>query len=149
MFSVARGKHLRRVGDGKRVLTEIGIKQLKGAVRTRSGKISYAIEPPYLPTSLRQDLHPGGNSLCFAIQIAALMGASPIYAVGFTLQNGLGYFHGRTNPVTKRTTVYESERALAWCRWFSKEFPGRVLLDPSFSGPIYDVFPTFDPDSLR
>jgi hypothetical protein len=69
------------------------------------------------------------------------MGCDPIYAVGFTLQNGVGYHFGHTNPVTKRTTFYEQKRALAWCEWHSKTFPGRVQLDPGFNGPIYDVFP--------
>jgi hypothetical protein len=102
--------------------------------------MKYDLMPPYLPTTFREDFHHGGNSVCFAIQAAHLMGANPIYLVGFTLQTGLGYFHGRTNPVTRRTTIYQTERALAWLDWYGKKFPGRVLLDPSFDGPIYSVF---------
>jgi hypothetical protein len=150
VFSVARGRQVRIVGGKERRLSEIGIRQLKGAKRNqKSGEVEYAIMEPFLPRSLREDFHHGGNSLCFAIQLAHLMGANPIYLVGFTLQNGIGYFFGRTNPVTRRTTIYQHERALAWCRWYAKMHPGRVLLDPSFSGPIYDVFPKANFDARQ
>jgi hypothetical protein len=131
---------VRMVGGEQRTLSEIGISRLTGAHRAKNGTMSYALMPPFIPTTLRQDLHHGGNSLCFAIQIAHLMGADPIYAVGFTLQNGSNYFFSRTNPVTRKPTVYQHERALAWLAWYQSKFPGRVLLDPSFNGPVYDVF---------
>jgi hypothetical protein len=139
-FSVARGMQVRMVGGEQRTLSEIGISRLTGAHRAKNGTMSYALMPPFIPTTLRQDLHHGGTSLCFAIQIAHLMGADPIYAVGFTLQNGSNYFFSRTNPVTRKPTVYQHERALAWLAWYQSKFPGRVLLDPSFNGPVYDVF---------
>ena len=149
VFSVARGRQVRIVGGKERRIAEIGIRHLKGAHRAKSGEVQYAIMEPFLPRSLREDLHHGGNSLCFAIQLAHLMGADPIYLVGFTLQNGSNYFFGRTNPVTRKATVYQHERALAWCRWYQSKFPGRVQLDPTFSGPIYDVFPKANFDARQ
>lgn len=131
---------MRMVGGAPRTVSEISIARLTGAQRAKDGTMSYALMPPFVPRSLREDLHHGGNSLCFAIQIAHLMGADQIYAVGFTLQSGGGYFFSRTNPVTRKATVYQHERALAWCRWFESKFPGRVQVDPTFDGPITGVF---------
>jgi hypothetical protein len=72
------------------------------------------------------------------------MGCNPIYAVGFTLKTGSSYFYGSTNPVTRRSTIYQADRAIEWCLWYQRQFPGRVLLDPSFDGPIYSVFKKTD-----
>jgi hypothetical protein len=140
VFSTAHARRMKMVGQGQRAITEIKIKPIGGAKRTKTGAIEFATHPPYLPNSAAEPLHPGANSLCFAIQLAHLMGCSPIYAVGFTLQNGVGYHFGHTNPVTRKSTFYEQKRALAWCAWYEAQHPGRVLLDPGFSGPIYDIF---------
>lgn len=140
VFSVARGRNVRMIGGPPRIVSEVGIRPLKGAHRAKDGTMSYALMEPFLPRTLREDLHHGGNSMCFAIQIAHLMGAKRIFLVGFTLQTGSGYFHGRINPVTRRSTIYQHERAIHWCRFFESKFPGRALLDPSFDGPIYSVF---------
>ena len=100
-----------------------------------------AILPPYVPKSYQEPLHQGGNSVCFTIQHAHLMGADPIYLVGFTLQQGSGYaFGGRENPIHGRPPFYEVDRALDWLRFYESRYPGRVRLDPTFAGPIYDVF---------
>lgn len=131
---------VRYVGGPARVMAEIRIKPSKRARRSREGKIVYEHEPPYLPKTFADEFHPSANSLCFGLQLAHLMGARRIFAIGFTLQNGIGYHFGRINPVTRRTTFYEQERALAFCRWFEQRFPGRVLLDPSFDGPVYSCF---------
>lgn len=139
-FSVARGMQMRMIGGQPRTVSEVSIARLTGAHRTKDGKMSYALMPPFLPRSLREELHHGGNSLCFAIQIAHLMGADPIYLVGFTLQTGSNYFFANTNPVTRKATIYQHERAMAWCSWYESKFPGRVQLDPSFAGPIYSIF---------
>lgn len=141
VFSVARGRQVRIVGKSERIIAEIGVRSLKGAYRDKkSGQIRYAIMEPFIPHTLREDFHHGGNSACFAIQLAHLMGCDPIYMIGFTLQNGSNYFFGRTNPVTRKPTIYQHERALHWLSWYERMHPGRVRLDPSFNGPIYDVF---------
>lgn len=140
VFSVARSKNVRIVGKGKHSINEIEIQPIRGAKRNKKGEIEYPSVPPFLPRSFREAMHPGGNSVCFAIQAAHLMQCHPIYLVGFTLQRGSNYFFSRTNPVTKKATIYQTERALAFCRWYESKFPGRVLLDPSFDGPIYSVF---------
>jgi hypothetical protein len=140
VYSTAHGRRLRMVGRGERQMAEITIQPLRRGVRTQNGKWKLNSVPPYLPKSVTDQFHPSGNSLCFAIQLAHVMDCNPIYAVGFTLQTGLGYFFGRTNPVTRKTSHYEQDRALEFCRWYEKQFPGRVLLDPSFGGPIREVF---------
>lgn len=97
--------------------------------------------PAYLPESYAHPFHPGGNSVCYCIQHAHLMGADPIYLIGFTLQAGTAYAWGeRRNPVHKRPPFYDVPRAMDWLRFYESRYPGRVRLDPSFDGPIYDVF---------
>jgi hypothetical protein len=149
VFSTAHARRLKMVGRGERRIAEIRIQPAHGAKRDQKGQIRFNVVPPFAPRSARDVFHPSANSLCYAIQLACVMGCSPIYAVGFTLQNGLGYFFGRSNPVTKRTTVYEQERALEWCRWHARQFPARVQLDPSFQGPVYDIFPKANFDEVQ
>lgn len=140
---------VRHIGGPPRAFSEIRIQASKRARRSREGKIVFEHTPPFLPKALTEEFHPSANSLCFGIQLAHLMGARQIHAIGFTLQSGLGYHFGRTNPVTRRTTFYEKDRALAFCRWFEQRFPGRVLLDPSFDGPIYECFGTSSVREVR
>lgn len=149
VFSTRHATKMRMVGSKIRQVTEIKIQPVKPVRRAPSGRMEMQTVPPFIPKSAAQFFHPSGNSLCFGIQLAQVMGCFPIYAVGFTLQNGLGYHFGRTNPVTRRTTVYEQSRALDWCRWHAKMFPGMVQLDPTFSGPIYEVFPKANFDALQ
>jgi hypothetical protein len=98
------------------------------------------ISPPFLPERADQPFHPGGNSLCYALQWANLMGADPIYLIGFTLQSGSAYDWGYENPVTHRPSFYDVPRALDFCRFFEQQFPGRARLSSGYQGPIYDVF---------
>lgn len=98
---------------------------------------------PFMPKSIRDAYHPSGNSLCYMIQTAHLMGCDPIYCVGFTLQTGTGYFFGRKNPVLGRTTIYDHNRAFDWLRWYGAKY-GRAVLWPGFQGPVYDVMETLD-----
>lgn len=67
------------------------------------------------------------------------MGAAEIVLMGFTLQSGVGYEHGRMNPVTGKSSFYLPEAPLAWLRWYQESFPGRVKLAKGWSGPIYDA----------
>jgi hypothetical protein len=70
------------------------------------------------------------------------MGFSRILCMGFTLQSGLGYFFGRTNPVTRKAALYDEEVPLLWLSWYESQWPGRVRLLPGWSGPVYDVLQT-------
>jgi hypothetical protein len=100
--------------------------------------------PPYFVKNLDEPFHPGGNSLCYALQFALLMEADPIYLMGFTLVSGGGYEFGRDNPVKKagrsRPAFYDVERAMEWLREVEKKWPGRVRLLPGWSGPLQDLF---------
>lgn len=152
IYSTAHARKARMIGRGERRISGINITPAKAGKRMRSGAMHYPPVTPFLPKRITEPFHPGSNSLCYAIQLAHLMGCAPIVAVGFTLQDGLGYHFGRTNPVTNRTSTYgdnQRERVLDWLRWHVATFPDRVLLDPTFSGPVYDVLPRITADALQ
>lgn len=96
--------------------------------------------PPFLPARATDEFHPSGNSLCYAIQWALLMGADPIRLLGFTLQPGSPYPWGVENPVTHRPSIYQTERALDFLRFVEKTYPGRVRPLTGWEGPLYSVF---------
>lgn len=104
------------------------------------------MQAPFLPVNTLDPFHFGGNSVCYAIQWAHLMGADPIYLLGFTLQAGSPYEWGSKNPITKVPSCYETDRALMWLRWYESRYPGRVRVFPGWEGPIYDVFQEVAPD---
>jgi hypothetical protein len=121
----------------------------KGTVRYPDGVRRNGVTPSYMPESLTAELHPGGNSLCYTIQLAHLMGCDPIYALAFTLKPGSAYQGGsNVNPVTKRASMYDVRRALEWLSWYQQQWPGRVQLVEGWSGPVYDVFPKVRCDEL-
>lgn len=130
------------MGERRWPISEIAIGKVGGGQRDKDGQWRPTWVDPYLPKRITADYHPGGNSLCYMLQTAILMGCDPIYLLGFTLQSGAGYFFGRSNPVTKRTTIYDSDRALQWLRWLQERMPGRVFCDPDWAGsPVSEVFP--------
>lgn len=146
-YSAAGSRMLRMVGQRTWPVAMIRIRSLKGVPGQRVEKKGVGvwhrnIHPPYLPDRITDAYHPGGNSLCYTIQTAHLMGCNPIYALGFTLQSGSGYFHGLTNPATRARSLYDEDRALSWLRWYEAQHPNRVRLLPGWEGPIYDVFAT-------
>lgn len=149
IYSTAHARKARMIGQSERRIAGIRISPAKAIGRNPDGSLRFAATPPSMPRNIGDEFHPSSNSLCFATQLAHLMGCKPIIAVGFTLQNGLGYHFGRTNPVTGRTTIYEQERALAWLQWYNAAFPGRLLLDPTFDGPVYSVLPRISADGLQ
>lgn len=144
-----RGEALaRQVGTRQIQPYHISIARPKGTVRCSDGVRRNGISPPFMPKTLADEFHPGGNSLCYAIQLAFLMGADPIYLLGFTLKSGSGYFFGDLNPVTKRKNVYDERRALDWLTWFESKWPGRAKLVEGFDGPLRDVLQTESCDAL-
>ena len=149
LYSSVGSKQLRMVGVRNRRIAEITIAPVHGGVRAKNGQIKKPLVEPYMPASFTKPFHPGGNSACFTIQTAHLMGCNPIYLLGFTLQSGTGYFFGRTNPVTRRSALYDQERALSWLTWYRQANPGRAKLWPGWSGPIYDVLEVADEAELR
>ena len=107
------------------------------------------MKDPYLPESFDHEFHPGGNSLCYMAQVAHLLGAGQVYALGFTLQAGSTYFFGRENPVHRGPPIYDTDRALHWLSWYESQHPGRLKLLPGFAGPVYDVLQTETLDDYR
>jgi hypothetical protein len=145
-----RGEAIARMVGAKRIDPfHIRIAPPKGTVLYDDGVRRNAATPPYMPESLTDEFHPGGNSLCYTIQLAHLMGAGPIYALGFTIKPGSGYQWGNnTNPVTGRASMYDTRRALEWLSWYQQQWPGRVQLVEGWSGPVYDVFSKVGCDEL-
>jgi hypothetical protein len=94
---------------------------------------------PFLPAKATDEFHPSGNSLCYAIQWALLMGADPIRLLGFTLQSGSPYPWGPNNPVTGKPSFYDVERALDFLRFVERTHPGRVRPLAGWEGPLYSV----------
>jgi hypothetical protein len=148
-YSVAGSNALRTVGQVRWPISEISIAPAKGGTRTKDGVYRPAIVEPFLPKRITDPYHPGGNSLCYMIQTAHLMGCDPIYAIGFTLASGSTYFFGRENPVTRRSSIYDTERAIHWLRWYQSRYPGRVRLWPGFNGPVYKVLEVVDEDEAE
>lgn len=146
-----RGEAVARMIGRKRIRPfHIRIQQPRGTVRFPDGVRRNAHSEPFMPAKLTDEYHPGGNSLCYMIQTAHLMGCNPIYALGFTLQSGSGYFFGsRTNPVTYQRAIYDAPRALHWLSWYQEHWPGRVQLVEGWSGPAYDVLPEVTCDELK
>lgn len=107
------------------------------------------MQEAFVPQKFSDEFHPGGNSLCYMTQIAHLLGAGPIYALGFTLQGGSPYFCGRMHPLTEKPSIYDTDRALHWLSWYESAYPGKLKLLPGFSGPVYDVLQTENLDDYR
>jgi len=114
---------------------------------------SYAAWPEmqdgFVPKSFDEPFHPGGNSLCYMTQLAHVLGAEQIYAIGFTLQHSSPYFFGREHPLRGGPAIYDTDRALHWLSWYESQHPGRLKLLPGFSGPVYDVLRTEELDGYR
>lgn len=146
-----RGEAIARLVGSKRIDPfHIRIAPPKGTVLYDDGVRRNAATPPFMPESLTDEFHPGGNSLCYTIQLAHLMGCDPIYALAFTIKPGSGYQWGNnTNPVTGRASMYDVRRALEWLSWYDQQWPGRVQLVEGWSGPVYDVFSKVTCDELR
>lgn len=149
-YSVAGSAQLKMVGQRKWPIAEITVQQPKAITRNQKGVIMRQRTPPFLPKSMRDPYHPGGNSLCYMVQTAHLMGCNPIYCLGFTLESGSKYFFGGTNPATRRSSFYSDPgRAVEWLKWYDSKHPGRVRLWPGWSGPIYGVLQEVGDDEAR
>ena len=107
------------------------------------------IQEPFMPGSFKDEFHYGKNSLCFMTQIAHLLGAGQIYALGFTLQPGSPYFLGRMHPLRGQPSIYDVDAAVHWLSWYEQQHPGKLKLLPGFQGPVYDVLQTEDLDGYR
>ena len=62
------------VGKGQRQLAEVGIKNRGRGMRLPNGVYRAKVHPNYMPEKITAPWHPGGNSLCYMIQLAHLMG---------------------------------------------------------------------------
>lgn len=138
----------RQVGTKRVDPVHIRIAKPKGTELCPDGVRRNGVSKPYMPKSIADEYHPGGNSLCYTIQTAHLMGSTEIYALGFTLKSGGRYFFGDKNPVTKRTSIYDERRALDWLAWYDSTWPGRARLLEGWDGPAYDVLQAVTNDEL-
>jgi hypothetical protein len=150
VFSMRGGAVSRMVGTKKIDPVLIQVAKPAGTVEYPDKVRRFGISPPFMPKSITEPYHPSGNSLCYGIQTAHLMGAETIYALGFTLQSGSAYFWGdRRNPITKKGSTYDVARALHWLKWYDSQWPGRCQLVEGWSGPVDDVLPKVSLHELR
>jgi hypothetical protein len=150
VFSMKGEAIARQVGRKRIQPYHIRIARPKGTVLYDDGVRRNGVSKAFMPKSLTDEYHPGGNSLCYSIQTAHLMGIEKIYCLGFTLKSGSRYFFGtEQNPVTKRASIYDTHRALDWLAWFQASWPGRAHVTEGWDGPVYDVLPKLTNDELR
>lgn len=144
-YSIVGSHQLKTIGQKKWPVAEITIGAAGAALRRPNGQIVRPTPKPFMPETIRHPYHPGGNSVCFMVQTAHLMGCNPIYLLGFTMMSGTGYFFSLENPATKKRSFYsDPDRALSWLSWYQKQFPGRLKLWPGWSGPIYNAVEVLD-----
>jgi hypothetical protein len=144
-----RGEAISRMIGTKKVQPyHIRIQRPKGTELCPDGVRRNGVSKPFMPKSFVDEYHPGGNSICYAIQTAHLLGSEEIYLLGFTLKSGSRYFFGEKNPVSRRASIYDSRRALDWLKWFEKTYPGRAKLVAGWDGPVYDILQTISNDDL-
>ncbi len=145
-----KGSAIARLIGSKRVNPyEIFIERVKGIEKCSDGVMRNGVTAPFMPKSFKHEYHPSGNSLCYTIQTAHLMGCDPIYALGFTLKSGSRYFWGESkNPILNRGSIYDVRRAVAWLKWYEHSWPGRVQLVQGWAGPVYDVLQMVTCDAL-
>jgi len=148
-YSVAGSSQLKFVGRKKWPVSEITIGRPGPGRRDRGGVYRPGWVAPFMPKKITEPYHPGGNSVCYMIQTAHLMGCDPIYLLGFTLLPGSGYFFGSSNPVTRVRSVYDTDRALDWLRWYQERYPSRVKLWPGWQGPIYEALEVLDDEQAK
>lgn len=140
-YSTKGSRMMRMVGKGFRPTTEISIERPPRGHTGKDRVYRPGWTKPFLPKRITDPFHPSGNSLCYMLQLAHLMGCNPIYLLGFTLTSGSPYFFGATNPATRRPSFYsDPERALTWLRWYNEQNPGRVKLWPGWPGRLQEVF---------
>lgn len=139
-YSVAGGKMARELGKPVRTLAEISVRARRKGKKVGPLQYRAGCEPAYMPEKITDQYHPGGNSVCYLIQTAHLMGCDPIYLLGFTMESGTPYHFGRINPVTKRGAFWDVVPPMDWLRWYESRYPARVMVCSGWSGPIYDVF---------
>lgn len=137
IMSPSHSRHLRMIGQGEARRVEIEIESCSASQK----------RPNRIPANFADPLHPGGNSLCYAVQIAHLMGADQIVAVGFTLKSGSRYQHKGGNPATRCETARYGDisRPMSWLSWYCNTFPGKLALDVTFEGPLYELPETIAP----
>ena len=140
----------RHIGQKRINPYHIKIATPKGTMLCDDGVRRNGISEPYMGKSIAAEYHPGGNSICYALQTAHHMGAEEMILAGFTLKSGSPYFFGtEKNPVTKRSSIYDTHRALAWLSWFEKTWPGRARLMEGWSGPVNSVLQTVTHEELN
>lgn len=140
-YSSASGKLLKLVGQPKLFTrVEFAIAPPARGGRRIGNEWHNTAVAPFIPEHMDQPFHPSGNSLCYAIQWALLMGADPIYLMGFTLQSGSAYPWGPNNPVTGRPSFYDLPRAIDFLEFVERTYPGRVRPLTGWEGPLYSVF---------
>ena len=119
------------------------IKMSQGGYRDpNTGFFHRPMAEPYLCSDPTQPFYFGGNSLCYALQWAHIMGASMALLMGFTLKSGSGYFFlPNGQKPTKSSGIYEMDRARGFLSVLEAQKPGWAKVVDGWEGPVYDLLP--------
>lgn len=149
VYSTRRFLLSRTVGRPKNVQVpwQIQNPNKHGGARVK-GRWEPNLTPGFLPSSIRTNLHPSGNSLGYALQFANIFGASSVTLVGFTGAVSGGYDWGDVNPAKKQVWKRDQRRIMAYLEWIEKTRPGWARLEPGWDGPVYDVLQSRDQEEL-
>jgi len=106
----------------------------------KTGFFHRPMSEPFFIMDPTQPFYFGGNSLCYALQWAEIMGASSAALMGFTLKSGSGYFFlPDGQKPTRHSGIYELDRASAFLRALEARKPGWAKAVDGWDGPIYDL----------
>jgi hypothetical protein len=109
----------------------------------QTGIFHRPMSEPFSVSDPNQPFHYGGNSLCYALQWAEIMGASSAILMGFTLNSGSGYFflpEGQ-RPTRNSGIDYEPNRVMMSLRALEARKPGWAKVVDGWDGPLYDLLP--------
>jgi hypothetical protein len=93
---------------------------------------------PYLATAPDHPFFLGGNSACYAINWAHLMGAKDCVLYGFTMKSNGGYFFGNGEKPTPQSGIYDTRYLKPFMEFVAQHEPGFVKLAKGWEGPLYD-----------
>jgi hypothetical protein len=143
IYSAKSPQVARELGKQKPHQCYFRIKMQEGGYRDpKTGFFHRPMSEPFFVSDPTQPFYFGGNSVCYALQWAEIMGASSAILMGFTLRSGSGYFFmPEGQKPTRHSGIYEVDRALGFVRALEARKPGWAKVVDGWDGPLYDLLP--------